>query len=118
MFQILILFIAVVILGTIILWSKKQEKRRGYYSYYKQTTDRGKAPIKMRSIQFTKNAEWKIKQWNLSEKLVLDTFYHGSVAKDYMLVRKYNGFEVGLYYKRDKHDGHYIITTCWKRKVQ
>lgn len=116
--QLILLVIALIIFGVIILWTKQKEKKKGYFSRFKWTTDNGKAPIRMRGIQFTKNAEWKMKQWGLSQKLVLDTFYKGSVVKDYMLVRKYNGFEVGLYYKRDKYDGHYIITTCWKRKVR
>jgi hypothetical protein len=69
-----------------------------------------------RVLHFTNNAIKKMRQFNLSENDVNDVFYHGGViVKKNMMVKKYNGYEIGLYYFLDMHTGQFIITTAWKR---
>ncbi len=69
-----------------------------------------------RELGFTNNAIAKMSQWHLSEADVKDVFYHGgTVAKQNMMVKKYNGYEIGLYYFQDKQTGRFIISSAWKR---
>lgn len=64
---------------------------------------------------FTKNALYKMSYYNLSEKQVLDVLYKGSLVQEDMLIRKYNGYEIGLIYGRDRSTGRHIIFSAWKR---
>jgi hypothetical protein len=69
-----------------------------------------------RELGFTNNALAKMSQWHLSEADVKDVFYHGGViVKQHMMVKKYNGYEIGLYYFQDKQTGQCIISSAWKR---
>jgi hypothetical protein len=69
-----------------------------------------------RELGFTNNALKKMADWHLSEADVKDVFYHGGVVvKQNMMVKKYNGYEIGLYYFQDKQTGQFIISTAWKR---
>jgi hypothetical protein len=69
-----------------------------------------------KQLHFTRNALKKMEEWHLSENDVKDVFYHGGViVKHNMMVKKYNGYEIGLYYLQDKQTGQFIITTAWKR---
>ena len=47
-------------------------------------------------VFFTKNAQVKMKQWGLAEGDCFNVYFHGSVVKQNMMVRKYNGYEVGI----------------------
>lgn len=51
----------------------------------------------------------------LSESDVLDVFDHGEKSGN-GLVRKYSGYEIGLFYATDKITGQPIITYVWKRE--
>jgi hypothetical protein len=66
-------------------------------------------------VFFTKNAQAKLKHWGLSEADALDVYYHGSVVKNNMMVRKHNGFEVGIWFFADRVTGKPIISSAWKR---
>ena len=66
-------------------------------------------------VSFTKNAQLKMKQSGLSEKDCLDVFHHGSVVKQNMIVRKYNGYEIGNWFFADRVTGKPIISSVWKR---
>lgn len=60
-----------------------------------------------------------MKSFGLSESEVLDAFNKGSPEKwtngaGYNSVRKYNGYEIGVGYFRDRN-GVYKITSAWKR---
>lgn len=69
-----------------------------------------------RELGFTNNAISKMGQWHVSEADVKDVFYHGGViVKPNMMVKKYNGYEIGLYYFQDKQTGRFIISSVWKR---
>jgi len=57
-----------------------------------------------------------MRQWHLLESDVKDVFYHvGVVVKQNMMVKKYSGYEIGLYYFQDKQTGRFIISSAWKR---
>ncbi len=67
-----------------------------------------------RELHFTRNA--KMASWHLSEADVKDVFYHGGViVKRNMMVKKYNGYEISLYYFQDKQTLQFVITSAWKR---
>jgi len=66
-------------------------------------------------VFFTKNAQAKMKQWGLSEKDALDVYHHGSEVKNNMMVRKYNGYEVGIWFFADRVTGKPIISSAWRR---
>lgn len=69
-----------------------------------------------RELGFTNNALSKMRQWHLLESDVKDVFYHvGVVVKQNMMVKKYSGYEIGLYYFQDKQTGRFIISSAWKR---
>jgi hypothetical protein len=69
-----------------------------------------------RELGFTNNALKKMSKWHLSEADVKDVFYHGGVViKQNMMVKKYSGYEIGLYYFQDKQTGRFIISSAWKR---
>jgi hypothetical protein len=67
-------------------------------------------------VSFTKNAQVKMKQWGLSEGDCLDVYYHGSIEKQNMMVRKHNGYEVGIWFFADRVTGKAIISSAWKRR--
>ena len=71
---------------------------------------------KPKDIYFTANFEHKAKAWGLSEKDALDVFYHGEEIKPGMKVRKYNGYELSIYYGQSKTTGQPYISTIWKRE--
>ena len=67
-------------------------------------------------IYFTTNFQQKAKAWGLSEKDALDVYYHGQENKPGMKTRKYNGYELSIYYGRSKTTGQPYISTIWKRE--
>ncbi len=66
-------------------------------------------------VSFTKNAQAKMKQWGLSEADTLNVYYHGSIVKNNMMVRKYNGYELGIWFFADRVAGKSIISSVWRR---
>jgi hypothetical protein len=73
---------------------------------------------KPQGIYFTNNFQQKAKQWGLSEKDALDVFYHGTEDKPGRKVRKYNGYELYIYYGQSKATGQPYISTIWKREIR
>src|SRR5256886_8223293 len=69
-------------------------------------------------IYFTDNFQIKAKQWKLSEKDALDVYYHGEEDKPGRKVRKYNGYELYIYYGNSKTTGQPYISTIWKREIR
>lgn len=67
-------------------------------------------------VVFTKKAIAKLAALQLKEADCLDVLWHGVKVKDAMLVRKYNGYEIGVVFGRDKRTGQYIIFSAWKRE--
>ena len=67
---------------------------------------------------FTNNALRKMKALGLSEALVLDVYNTGESEKSdiggFNAVKKFSGYEIGVYYNRDSR-GAYKIISVWKR---
>jgi hypothetical protein len=76
----------------------------------------GNTSIDTREPYFTKNFEEKAKSWGLTEADAKDVFYHGTSIRENMLTRKYNGYEIGIYYFKDTRTGQTVITSIWKRE--
>ena len=68
-----------------------------------------------KQLRFTRKCIQQMKDWQLSENDIADVFQHGEITRDNTMVRKYNGYEIGMYYFRDKKTGSYIATAVWKR---
>ena len=60
-----------------------------------------------------------MRAWGLSESDILDVFNHGEykIASNgaQMAIKKYSGYEIGLFYTRNENTGEYVITAVWKR---
>ncbi|HYT42385.1 MAG TPA: hypothetical protein VEP90_08560 [Methylomirabilota bacterium] len=78
-----------------------------------QITKPGSSPT-TQDIYFTDNFQKKAKEWKVSENDALDVYYHGKERKPNMRVKKYNGYELGIYYGHGK-TGQVYISTIWKR---
>src|SRR5947207_639585 len=74
-----------------------------------------KATPRKDALYFTKNAHAKMKGWGISEADVYDVYYHGSLVKENTMVRKYNGYELGIWFSRDHLTEQAIISSIWKR---
>ncbi len=72
--------------------------------------------MKGKSIYFTNNFRAKAKSWGLSEKDATDVYYHGETIKPNMMIRKYNGYEIGIYFFLNPQIAQPIITSLWKRE--
>ncbi|MBI4129931.1 hypothetical protein HY468_01295 [Candidatus Roizmanbacteria bacterium] len=61
----------------------------------------------------------KMKELGIVESTLLDLFHHGerrnATIDQGMMVKKYSGYEVGLFYVRNAKTGEYVITGVWKR---
>lgn len=70
----------------------------------------------MSSLLFPNKTVSLIASLGLSESDISDVFNHGQVinGKDGM-VKKYSGYEIGMFYARDANTGDYIVTYVWKR---
>lgn len=69
-------------------------------------------------IYFTNNFQQKTKQWHLSEADAIDVYYHGQDIKPGMKSRKYNGYELSIYYGMSTTTGQPYISTIWKREIR
>jgi len=61
-----------------------------------QLTSRSSNNPTQKRLLFTPKCIQQMKAWHLSEADVLDVFEHGEVIADNKLVRKYNGYEIGM----------------------
>ena len=60
----------------------------------------------------------KVKALGLSEANVLDAFNNGSevtIGSGKAIIKKYQGYEIGVFYARNEKTGEFIITHVWKR---
>jgi hypothetical protein len=64
---------------------------------------------------FTKNFHSVAHSRGLTEADARDVYFHGSAVKQNMMVRKYNGYEISIYFFVDGQSGKTIITSIWKR---
>jgi hypothetical protein len=76
-------------------------------------------------LVFTRNAFHKMRDYQLTEHTLLDTFKHGEVVRKgdkIQVTRKYANYSVGLWYITTYTPSHhnlgsekrYLIITCWK----
>ena len=72
--------------------------------------------VDTREPYFTKNFHSVSHARGLTEADARDVYYHGSTVKENMMVRQYNGYEIGIYFFVDGHSGRTIITSIWKRE--
>jgi len=70
----------------------------------------------MSNLFFPKGTIAKIAKVGISESSIQDVFRSGQVmkGKDGM-VKKYSGYEIGIFYARSSSTGEYVITHVWKR---
>jgi hypothetical protein len=88
------------------------EKPRTSYAKYSSLP----YSVNTQDLGYTKNAKAKMHEWHLSEIDIEDVFYHGGIlVKPQMMVKKYNGYEIGLYFFQDKQTGRPIISSVWKQ---
>jgi len=66
-------------------------------------------------LVITNKARKKMAAWFLRDKDITDVFYHGEEVNDQLIVRQYNGYEIGLSYFRDRKTGDAVVTAVWKR---
>ncbi len=66
-------------------------------------------------LTFTRKCIQQMKDWQLTENDIADVFHNGEQTRENTMVRKYNGYEIGMYYFRDKKTGNSIVTSVWKR---
>jgi hypothetical protein len=66
-------------------------------------------------LVITNKARKKMADWLLTDNDVKDVFYHGEEVKEQLIVRQYNGYEIGLHYFKDRKTGDAIVTAVWKR---
>ncbi len=71
--------------------------------------------VDTREPYFTKNFHRVTHARGLTEADARDVYYHGSVIKQNMMSKKYNGYEISIYYFVDGQTGKTIITSIWKR---
>ncbi len=72
--------------------------------------------VDKRVLYFTKNFQQTAKARGLTEKDAKDVYYYGSTVKQNMLVRKYNGYEIGIYTFNSPETGQPVISSIWKRE--
>ncbi len=65
-------------------------------------------------IHFSNNFQQVAKERGITEADALDVYYHGRVIKPNMMERKYNSYEIGIYYFIANDTGRIVITSAWK----
>jgi len=78
---------------------------------WQQLTYSSKTPP---GIRFTRNFQQKARDWNLTEADAKDVYYHGQSQRENMMVREYNGYEIGISYFFDPRSGQPVVTSIWK----
>jgi hypothetical protein len=78
----------------------------------------GKSPSRSGDILISRHAYIKMREYGLTEKYIKDVFAHGEMIKKNMIIRKYNGYQIGLIFDYDEEAPVNIIISCWKRKCR
>jgi hypothetical protein len=68
-----------------------------------------------RVIRFGNKFYEAAKRHGISEADALDVYYHGYSLEQGKLFRKYNGYEIGIFYWIASDTGVIVITYCWKK---
>jgi hypothetical protein len=75
----------------------------------------GDSPQK-KLLKYTIKCKQKMEEHRLTEANVEDVFRKGEKSKGQKLVRRFNGYEIGMYYFKDSRTGDYIVTAVWRRE--
>lgn len=70
----------------------------------------------VKDIHFSNNFQQKAKAWGLSERDALDVYHHGSSIEEHKRVKKYNGYEIGIWFFTNHQTGQPVIHSIWKRR--
>lgn len=75
-------------------------------------------PRTISGISFTKNFYAKAKAAGLTEQDASDVYYSGYISqhKQNMMLKDYNGYQLGIYYFLSPKTGKPVISTIWKRE--
>ena len=76
----------------------------------------GTSPSRSGDILISRHAYIKMLEYKLTEKHITDVFAHGEIVKKNMIIRKYNGYQIGLIFDYDEEAPVNVIISCWKRK--
>lgn len=73
---------------------------------------------KRKTYQFvlTRNTRQKMVEHRVSEKQIQEVFYKGTMFKENMMSRDYNGYRIGIYFKKDFDRKEIVIISCWRNK--
>ncbi len=74
------------------------------------------SPSRSGDILLSRHAYIKMREYGLTEKYIKDVFAHGERVKNNMIIRKYNGYQIGLIFEYDEEARVNVIISCWKRK--
>ena len=64
-------------------------------------------------LKYTKKCKEKMLEHRLTEADVEDVFRRGEKRRE-MLIRRFNGYEIGMYYFQDNKTGEYVVTAAWR----
>ena len=64
-------------------------------------------------LKYTNKCKARMEEHRLTEADVEDVFLRGEKRQE-MLVRRFNGYEIGMYYFQDKRTLEYIVTAVWR----
>jgi uncharacterized membrane protein len=72
-------------------------------------------PTPSKSVQFSKKAQMKMKEYFLSEHDLNYVLAHGEQTKPNWYIGKYHGYEIGVIVK-EIGENSTLILTCWKNE--
>ncbi len=75
-------------------------------------------PKRQGAYQFvlTRNARKKMVIHRVSEKQIQEVYYKGIMFKENLMSRVYNGYEIGIFFKKDFDKKEIVIISCWKNR--
>lgn len=69
-----------------------------------------------REIHISNNCLKRLKDLGLGEDSAYDVYYRGTMSENGKMVKKYNGYELGIFFMITPDTGKVIITYIWKRE--
>ncbi len=66
-------------------------------------------------LKYSNRCRQKMEEHRLTEADVEDVFLRGEKNRQQMLVRRFNGYEIGMYYFQDERTGECVVTSVWRR---
>ena len=74
---------------------------------------------KPQDLSYTKNFYAKANATGLTESDARDVYYSGYPVKNKqnMLLKDYNGYQIGIYYFKDARSGKPVISSIWRNDL-